>query len=358
MTLQDRTVAFVNSAAIELFGAESADQLVGRNMLDLVHPDHRESVNGRRAEVFAGKLPPFAERRRLRLDGSEFLTESRGVPITWDGDSAVLIAIRDITERRLAEEQLRQAQKMEAVGQLTGGVAHDFNNLLTIILGNAELLQRRLDDDHGVGLVDAVVRAARRGDELIQRLLAFSRRQPLSPTVIDLGALVDDVTDMLRRVLGEQIMIESEDAVYLWPVRVDAGQLENALINLAVNARDAMGDSGLLTLKTANVHIAAGDDADRFGVAPGDYVSLSVTDTGSGIAPEILEHVFEPFFTTKKVGDGSGLGLSMVYGFAAQSGGGVSIDSTEGSGAKITLFLARADEAGEMAEADAEGREC
>ena len=198
VTLQDRTVAFVNSAAIELFGAESADQLVGRNMLDLVHPDHRESVNGRRAEVLAGKLPPFAERRRLRLDGSEFLTESRGVPITWDGDSAVLIAIRDITERRLAEEQLRQAQKMEAVGQLTGGVAHDFNNLLTIILGNAELLQRRLDDDHGVGLVDAVVRAARRGDELIQRLLAFSRRQPLSPTVIDLGALVDDVTDMLR----------------------------------------------------------------------------------------------------------------------------------------------------------------
>ena len=356
VTRENRTIAFVNSAAIELFGAESADQLIGRNMLELVHPDHRESVDERRREVFAGRLPPIAERKRLRLDGSEFLSESRGVPITWEGDPAILIIIRDITERRLAEEQLRQAQKMQAIGQLTGGVAHDFNNLLTIILGNSELLKRRLDDDHDVRLVDSVLGAAKRGDELIQRMLAFSRRQTLSPTVIDLGALVDGVTDMLRPILGETIRIESKAAAHLWPVEVDAGQLENALINLAINGRDAMADGGWLTLETANVHLVDGDDADHIGVAPGDYVSLSVTDTGSGMAPEVLEHVFEPFYTTKEVGEGSGLGLSMVYGFVAQSGGGIEIDSEQGRGTKITLFLARADEAGQTGEADADSR--
>lgn len=342
VTDDDGIIVFTNAAALDVFGARSTGQLLGMHMLKLVHPDDHDSVLARRNHITPGNLPTFAERRRLRLDGTDFSSESRGVPFTWKGKPAVLIVVRDITERKQAEERFRQAHKMEAVGQLTSGVAHDFNNLLTVVLGNAEMLRDELGDSDNAALVDSVLRATKRGAELTQRLLAFARQQPLSPKIVDLDALVAGMIDLLRRSLGDAIEIETRETKGLWPVKADPGQLENALLNLAINARDAMPAGGRLTLETGMTII--GEDAVRIGISPGDYATLSVTDTGAGMPPDTLGHIFEPFFTTKDVGDGSGLGLSMVYGFAAQSGGGVEVESEEGQGTKVTLYLPRTTE--------------
>jgi signal transduction histidine kinase len=250
--------------------------------------------------------------------------------------------IQDITDLKQAEDQLRQAQKMEAVGQLTGGVAHDFNNLLAVILGNAELVADRLGTDDKQ--VRAITHAATRGAELTQRLLSFSRKQALRPETVDLNACVTGMTDMLRRTLGETIEIELILASGLSSSEVDPGQLESALLNLAVNARDAMPQGGRLTIETADIELDDDYAATQGDVTPGRYVQLSVTDTDVGIPSENIEHVFEPFFTTKDVGEGSGLGLSMVFGFAKQSGGDVAIESEAGQGTTVTLFLRRAKE--------------
>jgi PAS domain S-box-containing protein len=251
----------------------------------------------------------------------------------------------DITERQRIEEQLRQAQKMEAVGQLTGGVAHDFNNLLATIMGNGEIVAGRLGENDKPA--QRIIHAAQRGAELTQRLLAFSRRQPLRSKNVNLTELVGGLHQMLHRTLGETIEIEIATASSLWRALADPGQLENALLNLAINARDAMPDGGRLLIETANVTLGEGDVASHIEVTPGDYVSLSVRDTGTGMTPEVLEHAFEPFFTTKEVGDGSGLGLSMVYGFAKQSGGDVLVSSKAAGGTTVTMLLPRAQEATE-----------
>ncbi len=255
-------------------------------------------------------------------------------------DGGTITTVTDITERRAAAEQLRQAQKMEVVGQLTGGVAHDFNNLLAIIQGNIELL---LDEiGHGNEKAEAALRATRRGAELTQRLLAFSRRQPLHPRPTDLWALITGMGDLLRRTLGATIEITTATVSGLWPALADPGQVENALLNLAINARDAMPGGGRLNIACYNAHLDAAQAAENPNIAAGDYVVLAVGDTGKGMPPDVLEHAFEPFFTTKEVGKGSGLGLSMIYGFAKQSRGHVTMDSEEGKGTKVTLYLPRA----------------
>jgi signal transduction histidine kinase len=253
---------------------------------------------------------------------------------------------------RETQQTLRQAQKIEAVGQLTGGIAHDFNNLLTIIIGNLDTLKRRLADTTGqadvvsfAGVlakpVDLALQGARNAAQLTHRLLAFSRRQALEPVRLDLNRLIADMSDLLRRTLGETINIETVLAAGLWPTFVDTNQVENALINLCVNARDAMAEGGRLTIETANTFL---DEAyaRQFGdVTPGQYALLSITDTGTGIPPELLERAFEPFFTTKPAGQGSGLGLAMVHGFVKQSGGHVRIYSEVGHGTTVKLYLPR-----------------
>jgi signal transduction histidine kinase/CheY-like chemotaxis protein len=250
----------------------------------------------------------------------------------------------EVAERVKAEEALRQAQKMEAVGQLTGGIAHDFNNLLTIITGNLELLSRHLPDDASRlrRLAEAAMQGAHRAATLTQRLLAFSRRQPLDPKPVDPNKLVASITDMLRRTLGETVALETVLAGGLWQTRVDGNQLENALVNLAVNARDAMPAGGKLTIETANASL---DDAYVAGVPEpvpaGQYVLLAVSDTGTGMDKTTLERVFEPFFTTKEPGRGTGLGLSQVYGFVRQSDGHVRIYSEIGHGTTVKLYLPR-----------------
>jgi signal transduction histidine kinase/CheY-like chemotaxis protein len=240
-------------------------------------------------------------------------------------------------------ERLRQSQRLEAVGQLTGGVAHDFNNLLTVVMGNAELLtELNRDDARQRVLAEMIATAAQRGADLTQRLLAFARKQALAPKVVDLNTLLAGLDPMLRRTLGEHIEIEMIRAAGLWPAQVDPGQLENALLNLCLNARDAMPRGGRLTLETANARLDADYAARHAEVVPGQYVMVAVTDTGAGIAPEHLKRVFEPFFTTKEPGKGTGLGLAMVYGFIKQSAGHVSVYSEPGQGTSVKLYLPRA----------------
>jgi PAS domain S-box-containing protein len=260
---------------------------------------------------------------------------------TDGGDRFIITSARDITEREQLEAQLRQAQKMEAVGQLTGGVAHDFNNLLTAVVSSLELIQTKTAEDRTRRLADVALRAAMRGGQLTHQLLSFSRRQNLRPTVVDVNTLLRETDTLLRRAVGETIEVSFETAPDLWPSEVDSAQFEAAVMNLVVNARDAMPKGGQLVLATGNATIgAAGGGLD---LPVGDYVVLTVRDTGDGMPREVLAHAFEPFFTTKEIGKGSGLGLSMVHGFARQSGGTVRIESEPGVGTTVRLYLPRAE---------------
>jgi len=258
-------------------------------------------------------------------------------------DGRHVVICLDITERKQLEEHLRESQKMEAVGHLTGGVAHEFNNLLTAVIGSLEMMNDLMPEDEMLqGLQRTAMRGATRGAELTQRLLAFSRRQTLQPASTDLQELVVEAKEIIRRTVPETIAIETQVPEGVWPVWVDMGQLENALLNLSINARDAMPDGGSVTIGADNLALSADDLAGHPEVAAGDYVAVWVRDTGEGIPQEIMERVFEPFFTTKEVGQGTGLGLSIVYGFAEQSGGFAEINSTPGEGTTVSLFLPRA----------------
>jgi PAS domain S-box-containing protein len=261
----------------------------------------------------------------------------------------------EINERALAEDALRQAQKMEAVGQLTGGIAHDFNNLLTIITGSVDIALRRLDksaDPRVNRSLENAMKGAERAAALTQRLLAFSRRQPLDPRAIEVPRLLAGMSDLLTRTITESVGIAIDAPIDIWTIEADPHQLENAILNLAVNARDAMPNGGSLTVTARNQQVIASQRGEAH-VPPGDYVAISVADTGTGMDAEIRAKVFDPFFTTKEVGKGTGLGLSMVYGFAKQSGGSVMIESTLGEGTTVTLLLARSiDEAAAVVQAE------
>jgi CheY-like chemotaxis protein len=238
---------------------------------------------------------------------------------------------------------LRQSQKMEAIGRLTGGIAHDFNNLLTIIRGSLELVQRRTRDmePREARLIGTAVEGADRASKLTHRLLAFSRQQPLEPRTLDVNRLVGGMSELLRRTLGERIEIETVLTGGLWPILADPNQLENALINLAVNARDAMEDGGRMTIETANAHLDEAYAAAETEVKPGQYVMIAVSDTGTGMTPEVIAKAFEPFFTTKEAGAGTGLGLSQVFGFVKQSGGHIKIYSERDRGTVLKMYFPR-----------------
>jgi signal transduction histidine kinase/CheY-like chemotaxis protein len=266
--------------------------------------------------------------------------------------------------RRNTEDTLRQAQKIEAIGQLTGGIAHDFNNLLTVILGNLDTIGRRVANTGSgqsaaeLGAIltkplDQAVQGAKSAAQLTARLLAFSRRQPLQPTQLDLNRVISGISDLLRRTLGEKIGMEIITSAGLWPAYADANQVENALVNLCINARDAMPDGGRLTIEAGNTYLDEAYARQFSEVVPGQYVMLSVTDTGTGIPADMLDKVFDPFFTTKGVGEGSGLGLSMVYGFVKQSGGHIRIYSEPNIGTMVRIYLPRLIDAEQTAVAPA-----
>jgi PAS domain S-box-containing protein len=325
----------------------SASEIVGRHFSVFYTDEDRHSGLPDQALTTAARTGRFeAEGWRVRKDGSRFWGNVVIDAIRDDAGELIGFAkiTRDRTEHRAAEERLRQAQKMEAIGQLTGGVAHDFNNLLTVIFGNLESLLRRLPADGSSDLrrhALAANRSATRAAQLTRQLLAFSRRQPLEPKPINLNRLVTASSEMLQRTLGELVTIETVLGAGLWWVQADPSELENALLNLAVNARDAMPDGGKLTVETANTHLDDAYAAQHGELSPGEYVLLAVSDSGTGMPKEVILKAFEPFFTTKPIGQGTGLGLSQVYGFIKQSGGHVKICSEPGEGTSVKLYLPR-----------------
>jgi PAS domain S-box-containing protein len=341
----DGAIEAVNPAWSSLLGWPAAE-LIGSNFFDLVHPEDLENTRAEAVLLSQGRRTITFENRYRHRDGSYRWISWSAAP----GEQLIHAAGRDITEererqalQRSLEEQLRQSQKMEAVGQLTGGLAHDFNNLLTAITGSLEMLQVRIAQ----GRTDDIERyatvargAASRAAALTHRLLAFSRRQTLDPKPTQINRLVADMEDLIKRTVGPAIHLETVLGVGLWLTLCDQNQLENALLNLCINARDAMAAGGRLTVETANVWLDERGAQER-DMIPGQYVGLSVTDSGTGMTPDVAARAFDPFFTTKPMGEGTGLGLSMIYGFVRQSGGQVRIYSELGHGSTIQLYLPR-----------------
>jgi len=335
----------VNQAKATAMGIADPEQAVGQTAAAFSPMDRALDLEQEEDEILrTGKPVVDKIETFVTADGTEHWLSKTKAPILNDrGEIVSFVGVaRDITERKIAEQQLLRAQKMEAIGQLTGGIAHDFNNLLTVILGNLELLEEAVPRDGGLNeWVSLAMRAAARSADLTRRLLAFSRQQVLEPANVDLNATVKGLAGMIARTLGEPIEVRTALAQDLWLTRIDPAQLESALLNLCVNARDAMPSGGRLTIETANVTLDA-HYAQRYpDAAPGDYALVAVSDTGTGMPPEVVERVFEPFFTTKEEGKGTGLGLSMVYGFVKQSGGHINIYSELGLGTSVKLHFPR-----------------
>ncbi len=338
----DHRVLFWNRSAERMYGWTTTEAL-GRSVENLLFVD---TASFRRAVAATTSDGHWTERiEQQRKDGTHLTVQGKWTLVRdAKGQPHSILAVNtDITDNLALEEQLRQSQRLEAVGQLTGGIAHDFNNLLTVILGNSELLIEQMKTDEELHVLAAMIMsAAERGAELTHRLLAFSRRQVLEPKAVDVNRLVTGLEGMLRRTLPENISIELVLSGELWDAVVDPAQLENAILNLSINGRDAMVAGGKLTVETVNVDLD-GEHAEAHGdVVPGQYTMIAISDTGTGIPASVIGKVFDPFFTTKELGKGTGLGLSMIYGFMKQSGGHVKIESQVDHGTTVKLYLPRA----------------
>src|SRR6266700_704006 len=338
-------IAECNDAMARMYGYGEARELIGTKLADLHNvndPANREQI---RAFLRAGYRVNNSETREHDREGRPRVFLNNVVGFIEDGHLVrVWGTQRDVTEQRHLEEQFRQSQKMEAVGQLAGGIAHDFNNLLTAILGNTQLLLRDLPPGDAMrGDVEEIRKASERAASLTRQLLAYSRRQMLQPEVLDLNGVVAEMDRMLRRLIGEHIALVTVPAPDLGRVRADPSQIEQVLVNLVVNARDAMSQGGRLTIETADVDLDATYAQEHLGASPGPYTMLAVTDTGTGMDATVRAHLFEPFFTTKEVGKGTGLGLATVYGIVKQSGGHISVYSEPGKGSTFKVYLPRVD---------------
>ena len=339
-----RRILQANPAFCQMLGYRP-DELIGRSLVAITHPDETREQRVFPALEDVGPGWRSREKRYLAKDG--IVVWARVRVSVFDpaggGGPQLLAVVEDITRQREAEEALRQAQRMEAVGQLSGGLAHDFNNLLGVIVGNTEcLLETLADDPERAELAQEVLQSALGGAELTRRLLAFGRRQSLSPQLIDLGVEATRHIKLLGRTLGAGIRVETVFDDDLWPVQADPSQLGDALLNLAINARDAMRHGGVLTIDAYNDRVLAGGAEHGAGVCPGEYAVLAVSDSGIGMSRAVRDRAVEPFFTTKPPGAGSGLGLSMIYGFVHQSGGHLTISSEVGVGTTVSIFLPRA----------------
>jgi PAS domain S-box-containing protein len=336
-------VATWNSAAERIFGRLAAG-IIGQDFAALPENAGNDFASVH-ARVMAGERLQDLQMRWLHHDGRPLDIAHSGAPVREAGQRATgaVYVSEDVTDKRRLERKLAQAQKMEAVGQLTGGIAHDFNNILTVITGTIEILADGVADRPALADIAKLIdEAATRGAGLTRQLLAFARKQPLQPQETDINALAGEAASLLRPTLGEHVEIESVLEAEAWPALIDRGQLVTAIINLGINARDAMPRGGKLTLETANVMLDEAYAHLNADVRPGPHVMVAVSDTGTGIPAALLDKVLEPFFTTKEVGKGTGLGLSMVYGFVKQSGGHIKIYSEEGHGTSIKLYLPRA----------------
>lgn len=337
-------IVMASDRVMRIFGMTD-DELIGHNVQALFGDESAHAGRSLIADEFdlsaAGKNESDHEIVCKRGDGTTFPAEINLSAIDAGNDRLVAIAVRDISDRKETEAKLHQAQKMEAVGQLTGGIAHDFNNMLTVITGNLQMIDAAQlgprDREHAQAAIAAVDRAA----ELTNRLLAFSRQQHLQPKVLNVNDLIVNIEGMLRRSIGESITLETCLDRDLWSTRIDPSQLENALVNLSVNARDALQTGGRLEISTSNIVVRETSNFEHSELLPGEYVLLAVRDNGCGIAESELSRIFEPFYTSKEPGKGTGLGLSMVHGFVTQSRGSISVFSEDGIGTTISLYLPR-----------------
>lgn len=341
----------VNPATARMFGYEEAE-LIGQNvkilMPDPYRAEHDQYLTNYLTTGVKKIIGIGREVTGRRKDGTIFPIHLAVSEFSVDEERYFTGIIHDLSDRKHVEEALKESerrlaesQKMEAIGQLTGGIAHDFNNLLTIITGNLELVLDQLEHDDLRRLVKKAQDASELGAQLTQQLLGFSRRLPQNVQTVQLNELLLSVTEMLRRTLGEHVSLSSSFTPDLWETEADPSQFQNAIVNLAVNARDAMPQGGRLIVETRNAHLDAGQLGPHLDVKPGHYVQLSISDTGAGMTPEVRERAFEPFFTTKDKGRGTGLGLAMVYGFIKQSGGHITIYSEQGHGTTFNLYLPR-----------------
>ncbi len=343
------TVLEVNEAGARTLGANVGD-MVGRNIFEFMPPEVGDRRRGKLLAMLESKEPVVDEDGR---DGSWFETHAQPILDARGEVQRIALFSRNITKRKRAEEHLRQFQKIEAVGQLTGGIAHEFNNILTVVISNLDILDKGdLNESDASTLMQHSTDAAHRGAKLTRQLLAFSRREMLRPETLQTNDLILDEVDFLSPTLGEEITIEAYCAEDLELIEVDRQLLGNAILNLALNARTAMPEGGTLTLETASIDLEEALFDGDGGLPSGRYVTLTVTDTGYGMSPDVLEHAFEPFFTTQGLAEGSGLGLSMVYGFVKQSGGHVTIESEESKGTTVRLFFPVAQGMAEEKEAE------
>jgi PAS domain S-box-containing protein len=348
----DGTIRYASPSHERVLGYR-LDELVGQNTLGLVHPDDVARV---RTALLNANEPASLEFRCRHKDGTWRIIESFGRNLSHvPGVSGVVVNSRDITERRRLEEQLHHSQRLEAVGRLAGGIAHDFNNLLMVITGHSQMLLDTMQPSNPARAdLEQVVKAAERATDLTHQLLAFSRRQAVRPALLDLNAMVRDMDRMLRRVLGEDIELVSVLNPGLKTVRADPGQIEQVVLNIALNARDAMPSGGKLTLNTSDVKVTRESEFEHPGLPSGHYGLLTVADTGSGMDAEVQSRVFEPFFTTKE--NGTGLGLSTSYGIVKQTGGEIGVESKPGEGTTFRIYLPVAEQAPEEARAPRSGR--
>jgi PAS domain S-box-containing protein len=339
---------YVNPAVVKLLGASGSQELLGTEFMERIAPEYREIAGERiRLQNETGNPAPLMEQEYLRPDGSRVTVETTAVPIRFKGRDSHLVFLRDVTARKQMEAQYLQAQKMEAIGRLAGGVAHDFNNLLTVILGRSELLLMRHpspdSDRHSLELIEET---AKRAAALTRQLLQFSRQQVMRPRILNLNTIVTEMENMLRRLIGEDVELATDLSPNLGRVKADPTQLQQVIMNLAVNARDAMPDGGRLCIRTAPVELDIEYAKQHVGVTPGDYMMLSVSDTGCGMDKSTQARLFEPFFTTKEVGKGTGLGLPTAHGIVGQSGGHIAVYSELGRGTTFKVYLPSVQESG------------
>jgi PAS domain S-box-containing protein len=338
---------YVNPAAVRMLGAGSAAQLVGSSMTDRIHPDEQAVVRDRSSMVAAGATVSQAYRRMVGMNGESFIAEISATPIVYDGEPAALVFLRDVTAQKQAEEErdkleqrLRHAQKMESVGRLAGGVAHDFNNHLTVINGYCDMLLDELAADDALrDEIEEIRAAGQRAAALTQQLLTFSRKQVVELRPVNLNSVVEEHCRMVRRLIGDDIEVVTELDPALGFVMADRGQMQQVLMNLAVNARDAMPGGGKLIIATGNTAIASANEGLGRNVEPGVYAMLTVSDSGVGMTPEVQSRIFEPFFTTKAMGVGTGLGLATVYGIVEQAAGFLRVASEPGNGTTFRIYL-------------------
>ena len=349
-------IAVVDENGHRLYNSPSYEKVLGYNFEDLqatpsieqIHPEDQSLVQEAAVEARQTGVGRRIEYRMRHKDGTwRTLESTANAIVNAKGEVRRFVIVnRDITARKRLEEQFRQAQKMEAVGRLSGGIAHDFNNILGVIIGYGEILAERLESGHSLRLcADEILHAGRRAATLTRQLLAFSRQQVLAPRVLELNSVIADIEKMLRRVIGEDVELETKLSPDLGRVKADQGQVEQVILNLAVNARDAMPEGGKLTITTANTELdAVAVRRYSYPVKPGRYVLLSVSDTGMGMSSETQAHIFEPFFTTKEKGKGTGLGLATVYGVVKQSDGYIEVHSEPGAGATFKIYLPLVDQ--------------